>query len=71
MTPHTSPLWASYGVSFMSYTKKNDFAIARAQCDITAAHHPQSLMDRDGLHLTFQAHFLEFKNSKCISFHAI
>ena len=24
MTPHTLPLWASYGVSFMSYTKKND-----------------------------------------------
>ena len=29
MTPHTSPLWSSYGVSFMSYSKKNDGNIYR------------------------------------------
>ena len=30
-TPHTSPLRASYGVSFVSYSKKNE-------CDISKAH---------------------------------
>ena len=29
-TPHASPLRASYGVSFVSYTKKNDRDISRA-----------------------------------------
>ena len=29
-TSHTSPLRASYGVSFVSYTKKNDHDISRA-----------------------------------------
>ena len=31
-TSHTSPLRASYGVSFVSYTKKNDRDISRAYC---------------------------------------
>ena len=31
-TPHTSPLRASYGVSFASYTQKNDREISRAHC---------------------------------------
>ena len=31
-TPHSSPLRASYGVSFVSYTKKNDRYIERAHC---------------------------------------
>ena len=30
--PHTSPLRASHGVSFVSYTKKNDRDISRAHC---------------------------------------
>ena len=31
-TPHTSPLRASYGVSFASYITKNDRDISRAHC---------------------------------------
>ena len=31
-TPHSSLLRASYGVSFASYTKKNDRDISRAHC---------------------------------------
>ena len=33
MTPHTSPLWVSYGVSFMSYTKKIDRDISWTHCN--------------------------------------
>ena len=31
-TPHTSTLRANYGVSFVSYTKKNDRDISGAHC---------------------------------------
>ena len=31
-TPHTSLSWVSYGVSFMSYMKKNDGDISREHC---------------------------------------
>ena len=31
-TPHTPPLRARYGVSVVSYTKKNDRGISKAQC---------------------------------------
>ena len=34
MTPHTSPLQASYEMSFVSYMKKNDRDISRAHCII-------------------------------------
>ena len=34
MTPHTSPLRARYGVSFVCYTRKNDRDISRAHCII-------------------------------------
>ena len=37
-TPHTSPLRASYGVSFVSYTKKKYRDISRAHCCITGCH---------------------------------
>ena len=39
-TPHTSPLRASYGVSFVSYTKKNDRDISRAHCNYSSLHQP-------------------------------
>ena len=32
-TPHTSPLRARYGVSFVSYTNKNDRDISRVYCN--------------------------------------
>ena len=35
-TPHSSPLRASYGVSFMSYRKKIDRDISRAHCAMAA-----------------------------------
>ena len=35
MSPHTSPLWASYGVSFLSYSSKNYRDISRAHCNYT------------------------------------
>ena len=37
-TPHTWSLRASYGVSFVSYTKKNDRDISRAYCNALFAH---------------------------------
>ena len=32
MTPHVSPLRASYGVPFMTYTQNNDRDISEVQC---------------------------------------
>ena len=32
MTPHTSPSWASYGMSFMSYMNENNQDIPRVHC---------------------------------------
>ena len=34
MTPHTSPLWASYGVSFMRILKKIDHVIMAPHCTV-------------------------------------